>query len=383
MCLRFCHDAGRNRPAQDSNTLGHIPRRGLRPDGSNDRWDARGEANRLFKLLGELGRGFLPPTWGGAGPFFLAGAAILAVWGLSGFYRVQPDEQGVELLFGAYVQSTEPGLHYWLPSPIGSVIRPKVTLTNQVVIGFRAGPERVQNVPDESLILTGDQNIADIHTVVQWRINNGADYLFNLRNPEGTIKIAAESALREAVGSRPLTAVMTNERDDVAEQVSGLLQGMLDSYGAGVTILDVRLQKADPPGEVLDAFNDVQRAKQDADRFSNEAQAYRNQIVPAARGDAARAVQAAAGEKEKLIREAEGQALRFTAFYNTYAANRGITARRLYLETMEDVLKRSTVIIVDKNGPGVVPYLPLRPAGTTRAAKPVAPAAAPEDKGAP
>jgi membrane protease subunit HflK len=186
------------------------------------------------------------------------------------------------------------------------------------------------------------------------------------------------------VGSRPLTAVMTSERDAVAEEVSGLLQGMLDSYSAGVTILDVRLQKADPPAEVLDAFNDVQRAKQDADRFSNEALAYRNQIVPAARGDAARAVQAAAGEKEKLIREAEGQALRFTAFYNTYAANPSITAQRLYLETMEDVLTRSTVIVVDKNGPGVVPYLPLRPGGSPRAAKPAAPpAATPEDKEAP
>jgi membrane protease subunit HflK len=328
--------------------------------------------------LGDIWRRFLPPSFRGAGSFFLAGAAILVVWGLSGFYRVQPDEQGVEFLFGAYAQSTEPGLHYWLPSPIGSVVRPKVTLTNQVAIGFRAGPERVQNVPDESLILTGDQNIADIHAVVQWRINSASAFLFNLRDPAGTIKIAAESALREVVGSRPLTAVMTNERDDVASDVGRLLQGMLDSYGAGVTVLDVRLQKADPPAEVLDAFNDVQRAKQDADRFSNEALAYRNRIVPAARGDAARAVQAAAGEKEKLIREAQGQASRFTAFYDTYAANREITARRLYLETMEDIVKRSTVIVVDKNSPGIVPYLPLRSASKPATAPVAAPPAAPE-----
>lgn len=306
-------------------------------------------------------RRMMPGGFGNIRSLWLVGAVILAFWGLSGLYRVQPDEQGVELLFGEYVKTTQPGLNYWFPAPVGEVIKPKVTQTNQITIGFRGSGPNIREVPQESHILAGDQNIADIQFVVQWRIREAGNFLFNMRDPELTVKAAAESALREVVGRNPLQAVMTNQRDLIAQQSRELLQSIMDGYNAGVTILDLRIQKADPPKEVIDAFNDVQRAKQDEERLRNEALAYRNDIIPRAKGEAARMIQAATAEKEKLVKEAEGQAARFTAFYQTYAANKDITTRRMYLETMQEVLNKSQKIIIDEKGKGsgVVPYLPL------------------------
>ena len=306
-------------------------------------------------------RRMMPGGFGSGKGLLLFGALIVAFWAFSGTYRVQPDEQGVELLFGKYIKTTQPGLNYWLPAPFGEVIRPKVTQTNQVTIGFRGSGANVREVPQESHILAGDQNIADIQFVVQWRIREAGNFLFNMRDPELTVKAAAESALREVVGRNPLQAVMTNQRDLIAQQSRELLQSIMDGYNSGVTILDLRIQKADPPKEVIDAFNDVQRAKQDEERLRNEALAYRNDIVPRAKGEAARMVQNATAEKEKLVKEAEGQAARFTSFYQTYVANKDITTRRMYLETMQEVLSKSDKIIIDESGKGsgVVPYLPL------------------------
>ena len=306
-------------------------------------------------------RRMMPGGFGNLRMLWLLAAVVLVFWGISGFYRVQPDEQGVEILFGKYVKSTQPGLNYWFPSPFGEVIRPKVTQTNQITIGFRGSGANIREVPAESHILAGDQNIADIQFVVQWRIRDAGEFLFNMRDPELTVKAAAESSLREVVGRNPLQSVMTNQRDVIAQQSRELLQTIMDSYKAGITILDLRIQKADPPKEVIDAFNDVQRAKQDEERLRNEALAYRNDIVPRAKGEAARMVQNATAEKEKLVKEAEGQAARFTAFYQTYVANKDITTRRMYLETMQEVLTKSNKIIIDENGKGagVVPYLPL------------------------
>ena len=216
-------------------------------------------------------------------------------------------------------------------------------------------------MPQESLVLTGDQNIVDVKFVVQWRIRSAGEFLFNMRDPEVTVKVAAESALREVIGRNPLQSVLTNQRDTIAQQARELLQSIMDGYKAGVTILDLRIQNADPPKEVIDAFNDVQRAKQDEERLRNEALAYRNDIVPRAKGDAARMVQAAEAQKERLVKEAEGQAARFTAFYQTYAANKDITARRMYLEAMQEILSKTDKILLDEKGRGngVVPYLPL------------------------
>ncbi len=336
--------------------------------GGGNPWSGRGDRGgnpppdleEMLRRSQDRLRRMLPGGFGNMRGLWLIGAAVLFFWGFSGFYIVQPDEQGVELMFGRYVKTTQPGVNYWFPAPVGDVIRPKVTQTNQLTIGFRGSPGNIREVPQESHILSGDQNIVDIQFVVQWRISDAGDYLFNMRDPEATVKIAAESALREVVGSNPLTAVITNQRDQLAQQARELLQGIMDGYDAGVTILDLRIQKADPPKEVIDAFNDVQRAKQDAERLENEALAYRNDIIPRAKGDAARLVQNATAEKERLVKEAEGQAARFTAFYQTYVANKDITARRMYLEAMQEVLSKSEKVIMDsKGGTGVVPYLPL------------------------
>jgi modulator of FtsH protease HflK len=314
-------------------------------------------ATYLPRSIQLLRQGLLPPGWGRIGITSVAVAAVLVLWVLSGFFRVQPDEQGVELLFGRYVKTVEPGLNYWYPPPIGTVLRPKVTHINQVTVGLGANA----STAPETLMLVGDQNVLDIQFVVQWRIDDAEAFLFNMRDPEGTVKVAAESALRELVGRNSLEAIMTAERSRIAQETRALLQAIMEGYGAGIVILDVRLLKADPPNAVVDAFNDVQRAKQDEARLRNEALAYRNDILPRARGDGARRIQAATAEKEKMIKEAEGEAARFTAFYQTYVADKEITARRLYLETMEEILGKANTIIIDQKGkgPGVVPYLAL------------------------
>ncbi|MEE2699092.1 MAG: FtsH protease activity modulator HflK [Pseudomonadota bacterium] len=311
---------------------------------------------------------FLPGGAGGPRGIFLIVLAVIALWASSGFYRVQPGEQGVELLFGKFVKHTTPGLNYWFPGPIGEVLKPNVERTNTVTVGFREISQTRRgrgtggrDLPQESLMLTGDQNIIDIDFVVQWRIKNAADFLFNIRDPEGTIKIAAESAMREIIGQTALEDATTGKRQQVQQQSRVLLQKILDDYGAGVSIAEIQLQKADPPSEVIDAFHDVQRARQDQERSINEATAYKNDIVPKAKGKAQTLIQAAMAYKEKVTKEADGEAKRFLSVYDTYKIAKDVTTRRLFLERMQQVLKDAEKVIVDKGkgGSGVVPYLPL------------------------
>lgn len=321
------------------------------------------DLEELLKRSQDRVKQFMPGGMGNARGVMLVVAIVLVFWGISGFYRVQPDEQGVELLFGKYVKTTEPGLNYWFPAPLGEVQTPKVTLTNQITIGFRGVPNTTnqRDVPAESLMLTGDENIVDVDFVVQWRIRDAGPFLFNIRNPEQTVKLAAESAMREIVGQNTLDFVTTDGREVIGQRAQTVLQEILDSYTAGISILEIRVQGANPPPEVIDAFNDVQRANQDQERLRNEAMAYRNDIVPRAKGEASRMIENASAEKEKLIREAQGQAQRFDAFYETYKNNKDVTSRRLYLEAMQEVLGKSEKFIMDDNGDGtgVVPYLPL------------------------
>jgi len=311
---------------------------------------------------------FIPGGASGAWGVILILLAVVALWAGSGFYRVQPGEQGVELLFGKFVKHTTPGLNYWFPGPIGEVLKPNVERTNTVTVGFREISQTRRgrgvggrDVPQESLMLTGDQNIVDIDFVVQWRIKNAADFLFNIRDPEGTIKIAAESAMREIIGQTPLEGATTGKRQQVQQKSRELLQQILDLYGAGVSIAEIQLQKADPPAEVIDAFHDVQRARQDQERSINEAQAYKNDIVPKAKGKAQTIIQAASAYKEKVTMEADGEAKRFLSVYETYKVAKDVTTRRLYLERMQQVLKDAEKVIIDvgEGSSGVVPYLPL------------------------
>ncbi len=322
----------------------------------------------MLRRSQERFRRMMPGGMGAGRGLLIALLVVLVVWMLTGIYRVQPGEQGVELLFGRFVKVTTPGLNFWFPAPIGEVMTPNVEQTNQITVGFRGdvanlrnGISRERDVPQESLMLTSDQNIIDIDFVVQWRISNAADYLFNIRDPQGTVKLAAESAIREVMGQTPLEDALTIRRQEVDDRTRQLLQNILDLYGAGIQIAEVRQLKVDPPGEVIDAFNDVQRARQDKDRSVNEANAYRNDIIPRARGQAETIIQAATAFKEQVVREAEGEAQRFLSVLAAYQAGEQITIRRLYLERMQEVLGNTDKVIIDspEGGQGVIPYLPL------------------------
>ena len=322
------------------------------------------DIEEMLRRSQERFKRFLPGGMGGGRTLLLVVVGIAALWLATGFYRVQPAYQGVEMLFGRFVKQTGAGLNYWFPAPIGDVFRPNVEVINQITIGFRGSTEggTTRDVPQESLMLTGDQNIIDVDFVVQWQIKNAANYLFNIRDPQGTVKLAAESAFREIMGQTLLEEALTIKRQEIGVRTGELLQKILDSYGAGIFIVDVKLLKADPPAEVIDAFNDVQRAKQDQERLENEAQAYRNDIVPRARGEAERIVQGATAYREKAVRDAEGEAKRFNSVFAAFKTGPEVTTRRLYLERMQEVLGNTQKVIIDSGGTGgsgVVPYLPL------------------------
>ena len=309
----------------------------------------------------------MPGGFGGARGLFLIIVLVLTVWLGSGFYTVEPDEQGVEMMFDEWVATTQPGLNYNWPAPIGAIYRPKVTRVNRVEAGFRSGSEGTRStisrqVPNEALMLTRDENIIDINFVVLWIISDAGKYLFNIRAPEQTVKDAAESAMREIIGKTNAEFARAGGRRDVEVKTQELLQTVLDEYGAGIQITQLQLQKVDPPDAVIDAFRDVQRARADRERATNEAEAYRNTIIPQARGDAAQLVQEANAYRAEVVARAEGDAQRFLSVYESYSVARDVTIRRIYLETMEAILKGMTKIIIDSKGAGsqgVLPYLPL------------------------
>jgi membrane protease subunit HflK len=321
--------------------------------------------------------------FGGRGVVLLV-LAVIVVWLASGFYRVQPDEQGVVLRFGAYNRTALPGLNYHVPWPVESVLRPAVTRINRLEIGYstqRDGAAR--DVPEESLMLTGDENIIDINFAVFWRIRDVVPYLFNVRNPPAIVKAVAESSMREVIGRTPIQPALTEARQQIETDVTKAMQTILDSYQAGVEITQVQLQKVDPPEAVIDSFRDVQRANTDAERMRNEAEGYRNDIVPRARGDAARLTAEADGARQASIAEATGQAQRFLSVLAAYRAAKDVTLRRMYLETMQDILTHSPTTVVDDNLKGLVPFLPLNQAERpTPTATPAPPAPGSQSKGA-
>ncbi|MCW5694367.1 MAG: FtsH protease activity modulator HflK [Pseudolabrys sp.] len=322
-------------------------------------------------------RGVLPGNMGGKG-IALAALAAIALWGFSGFFRVEPDELGVVLRFGKEVREVQPGLNYHLPYPIETALTPKALRVNKIDIGMRISDDvrrgsTVRDVPEESLMLTGDENIVDVDFSVLWKVKptGVGDYLFNIQNPEGTVKAVAESAMREVVGRSDIQPILTGARQTIENAVHELMQKTLDNYGAGIVIQQVQLQKVDPPQQVIDAFRDVQAARADLERAVNEAQTYANRVVPEARGKVAQISQAAEGYKSQTVAEATGQSARFNQIYEQYKKAPDVTRERMYLETMERVLGGADKVIIDAgaNGSGgVVPYLPLnelaRPAPT-------------------
>jgi modulator of FtsH protease HflK len=312
--------------------------------------------------------------------FALIALAVIALWGLSGFFRVEPDELGVVLRFGQEVREVQPGLNYHLPYPVETALTPKALRVNKIDIGMRVvddvrrGGTTVRDVPEESLMLTGDENIVDVDFAVLWKVKptGVGNYLFNIQNPEGTVKAVAESAMREVIGRSDIEPILTGARQNTENAVHDLLQKTLDSYGAGIVIQQIQLQKVDPPAQVIDAFRDVQAARADLERSVNEAQTYANTVVPEARGRVAQITQAAEAYRSQTVAEATGQTSRFVKIYDQYKKAPELTRERMYLETMERVLGGSEKVIVDQGagGTGVVPYLPLNQLGPSQTPRP-------------
>ena len=312
--------------------------------------------------------GQLLPGGGGSG---LSGTGLLAlalvgalIWGLTGFYTVGPNEVALNMIFGQYKGKTNPGLNYNWPYPIGSVQKLAVTNQNLIDIGAttRGSAQGSTPVPEESLMLTGDENIADVKFRVIWQIDpeHPEDFAFNLVNQRETVKAVAESAMREIVGQKQIQKILTSERPDIEREAVVRIQRVLGEYQAGVKILQVQLLDVSPPPQVIAAFKDVTAAQQDLQRQSNEADAYANRVVPEARGAAAAIVQSAQGYREQTVAEARGQASRFTQIYEQYKKSPDVTRQRMYLETMERVLGGADKIILDTPvGNGAVTYLPL------------------------
>lgn len=286
------------------------------------------------------------------------------IWAATGFYRVNPQQQGVVLRFGEWVRTSSPGLHYHLPYPIETVMTPEVTRDNRIEIGFRdvsGNSSSRRDIADESQMITGDENIVDIDFVVFWRIADAGQYLFNLAEPDETIKVTAEAVMREIIGRTPIQTALTEGRQDIQVQARQQLQDLLNEYGAGVRVRDVQLLAVDPPADVIDAFNEVQRARQDRDRLKNEAEAFSNDIVPRARGEAAKLVAEAEAYQAEVVNRATGDASRFNQIFQAYLKDKDVTKERIYIETVEEIFSNVDKIIIDSDaGNGVVPYLPLK-----------------------
>jgi len=341
------------------------------PPGGDGNGSGRGptppDIDAIIKDIQNKINRFLPGgSKSGGKPIGLILIILALVWVASGLYRVLPDEQGVVLRFGKFVKTTQPGLNYHIPMPIESVQTPKVTKVNRMDIGFRSERDSgftsgaVADVPEESLMLTGDENIVNIDFSVFWVIKDAGKFLFKIQDPQGTVKAAAETAMREVIAKSNIQSILTEGRAKIELETQEIIQSILDEYNSGIQITQVQTQKADPPDQVIDAFRDVQAARADMERSKNEAQAYANDVIPRARGEAQKILQAAEAYKKEVVAKAEGEASRFVSIYNEYAKAKAVTQERMYLETMERVLADIDKVIIDKNsGSGVVPYLPL------------------------
>jgi membrane protease subunit HflK len=366
-----------------------------------------GQLPDLDQLIARINagvRGFLPGgprpvrgpklSWDGGRGLILLVLLVAAVWLATGFYRVQPDEQGVVLRFGAFNRTALPGLNYHIPWPVETALTPSVTHINRVEVGFSPAGDTspvlrmtsrgliadntssgtTQPIPAESLMLTGDENIIDIDFAVFWRIRDAGDYLFNTRNPDATVKQVAESVMREVIGRTPIQPALTEARAKIEQDTLAKMQAILDQYKTGVEITQVQLQKVDPPADVIESFRDVQRANTDAETMRNQAESYRNDIVPRARGDAAAVTATAEGARQAAIALAKGQAQAFDSVYKAYQVAKDVTLRRLYIETMQAIVSKTPTTVL---GSDVRQPIPLLNLGGTPPELPQPPKAAP------
>ena len=300
-------------------------------------------------------------TFGSNKKNFVSAILILIIlWLLSGFYKVNANEQGVVLRFGEWVRTTLPGLHYHLPYPIERAKTPKVTKVNKTEIGFRELNNTQRMLLEESLMLTGDENIVDINFSVFWVINDAGKYLFKLRNPDASIKSISESVMREVIGNTPIADALAERRQEIELLSLEKIQNVLDKYESGIKVTQLQLQKVDPPDQVIDSFRDVQRARADKEKVINEGIAYKNDIIPRARGESEQIIQKAEAYKREVVARSEGDAQRFESVLKSYKNNEDVTKKRIYLETLEGIFQNATKVIIDtKQGSGVLPYLPL------------------------
>jgi membrane protease subunit HflK len=334
----------------------------------NNPWGAppprrpRSPQNDMNNLFNQAHTGFKDYVFNPKGGMLLPGLIVLGIWLGTGVYFVTPAESAVIQRFGAWSRTQNTaglGLHFPWPIEQHKIINTQ--LDRRIVIGFK-GENEGENVQvhAESLMLTEDANIVDINVVVLWNIANAENYLFKVANPDMTIKQVGESALREAVGQAPLQKIITEGRSDVATRVQDRMQKILDAYGAGVSIKQVLIQEATVHPDVLEAFDDVVAARQDAERYQNEAAIYRNDIIPTARGEAIKITQSAEAYKDAQIAKAEGDARRFDEVYEAYKSGQDVTRNRLYIEAMESILTNAKTVVVDeKAGQGAVPILPI------------------------
>lgn len=350
------------------------------PGGGKDPWGGRGGdqgppdldeivrkmQNKMGGLFGGRKGGGGVGAGGSGGGMMVAGViAVVAVlvWLASGFYIVDEGKRGVQLRFGEFRQITMPGLHWHIPYPIEQVERVDVEQRRFVEVGYRSvagsGSSSAQPVPKEALMLTQDENIVDIRVAVQYQVKDAREYLFNVRDPDVTLKQATESAIREVIGKSRMDFVLTEGRSEVAGLAKDLIQSILDQYNAGLLVTTVNMQDAQPPEEVQGAFVDAIKAREDEERQKNEAQAYANDIIPKARGAAARILEEANGYQLSVIARAEGEASRFEQLLTEYAKAPEVTRKRLYLDTMEEVLANSSKVTVDVSKGNNLLYLPL------------------------
>ena len=313
-------------------------------------------------------RQMIPGGFGGRRAILIGVLVIVAFWMVTGFFRVQPGEQGVIMTFGEFSRTVGPGLHYHLPGPIQDVEIVNTEQDRLLDIGFERGTTVggvPRDVPSESLMLTGDENIIDIDFTVRWRISDAANFLFQLRNPEETVQAVAESVMREIIGQSDLQSALTRSRAEIEQDVRDGIRRILEDYDSGISIASVQLQNVSPPPQVIDAFNDVIRAQADRETRVNEGRRYFAEVREQSRGEAARMLQDAEAYRERVINEAEGAAQRFLYVLSSYTQDPNVTAQRMYVETLQNVLSNANVIMVDSGaatggaGGDVVQYLPL------------------------
>ncbi|NCT41046.1 MAG: FtsH protease activity modulator HflK [Alphaproteobacteria bacterium] len=355
-------NGGSNKGGNGDNPWGsNRGNKGGKKDSGNDP-----DIDEMLRRAQDNFKGMLPENFQGAPLIGLIIIVLAALWLASGFYVVNPGENAVVQRFGKWQRTqAEPGLGYALPAPIETKTVIKVQEIKRMNIGFvdgltRGGGNARRDLPEESLMLTSDRNIVDLDVVIQWNIKSAEEYLFNILDQENTIKKVAESAIREVVGQTDMFPIITTGRAAIAEAIQKIIQNNLDEYKSGVNITQVLIDRADVHPDVQAAFQDVQSAKQDAEDIQNRANAYREDILPRARGAAIKNIQEATGYKESTVAKATGDADRFNSVYKAYQTGKDVTRERIFIETMEDVLKNANKIIMDSgNSQGVVPYLPL------------------------